>query len=66
MSYVVSASASAPVKFFAIAALAVELLVSALWPTWFMGLLVGIQVVAVWEAFRVFSVDMRKFRSQED
>jgi hypothetical protein len=58
MAYTVSASASTPVKVFAIAALVAELLVSILWPIWFMGFLVGIQAFAVWEAFRQIRITL--------
>ena len=66
MAYTVSASASMPAKVFAIAALVAALLVSILWPTWFMGFLVGIQVFVVREAFRVFRITVPSHRREGD
>ena len=64
MAYTVSASASTLAKVFAIAALVAVLLVSILWPTWFMGFLVGIQAFTVWEAFRVFRITFPSHRKE--
>lgn len=49
---VLIAQASTPVKVLAIAALAFELAIFIAAPTWLMGLLVGVQAMAVREAFR--------------
>ena len=50
------AQSSTPVKVLAIAGLCFELAISALAPTWLMGLLVGVQVMAVREAFRKIQI----------
>ena len=50
------AQASAPVKVLAIAVLVFELVISAIAPTWLMGLIVGVQAMAVREAFRKIQI----------
>jgi hypothetical protein len=50
------AQASTLVKVLAIAALVFELVISLIAPTWLMGLLVGVQSMAVREAFRKIQI----------
>lgn len=53
---VLIAQASTPVKALAMAALVFEIVVSIAAPTWLMGLLVGVQAMAVYEAFRKIKI----------
>jgi len=52
------AQASTPVKVLAIAALAVEIAVSLAFPSWLMGVIVGVQAMVVREAFRQIKIPM--------
>lgn len=53
---VLIAQASTSVKALAIAALAVELAILILAPTWLMGVIIGVQAMAVREAFRKIKI----------
>ena len=53
---VLIAQASTSVKALAIAVLAVELAISILAPTWLMGVIIGVQAMAVREAFRKIKI----------
>jgi hypothetical protein len=53
---VLIAQASILVKAFSIFVLAFELAISILTPTWVMGMIVGVQIMAVREAFRQIKI----------
>jgi hypothetical protein len=48
------ATASPWVKAVSVMALIIELTVSIAWPSWFMGVVVGVQLMTVLQAFRKF------------
>jgi hypothetical protein len=55
-SRVLVAQASTPVKVLAIAALIAEIAASLAFPSWLMGVIVGVQAMAVREAFRQIKI----------
>lgn len=54
------ASASPAVKVLAVAGLVATLIGSLAIPVWAMGVVVGVQLMAVWEAFRVFTIPVSR------